>query len=39
LPARIKNEQVQAEYKNGVLSLTLSKAEEEKNKVFKVNVG
>lgn len=39
LPARIKNEQVQAEYKNGVLNLTLPKAEEEKNKVFKVNVG
>ena len=39
LPARIKNEQVQAEYKNGVLSLTLPKAEEEKNKVFKVNLG
>lgn len=39
LPARIKNDQVQADYKNGVLSLTLPKAEEEKNKVVKVNLG
>ncbi len=39
LPARIKNDQVQAEYKNGVLSLTLPKAEAEKNKVVKVNLG
>jgi len=38
LPARIKNDQVQAEYKNGVLSLTLPKAEAEKNKVVKVNL-
>ena len=39
LPTRIQNEQVQAEYKNGILSLTLPKAEEEKNKVVKVNIG
>lgn len=39
LPARIKNDQVQAEYKNGVLSLALPKAEAEKNKVVKVNLG
>ena len=39
LPARIKNDQVQAQYKNGVLSLTLPKAEAEKNKVVKVNLG
>jgi HSP20 family protein len=39
LPTRIKNDSVQAEYKNGILSLTLPKAEEEKNKVFKVNLG
>ena len=38
LPARIKNDQVQAEYKNGVLSLNLPKAEAEKNKVVKVNL-
>lgn len=39
LPARVENTQVQAEYKNGVLNLTLPKAEEEKNKVVKVNLG
>lgn len=39
LPAKVKNDQVQAEYKNGVLSLNLPKAEAEKNKVFKVNLG
>ncbi|PPS45507.1 Hsp20/alpha crystallin family protein [Chroococcidiopsis sp. TS-821] len=39
LPARIKNDEVQAEYKNGVLNLTLPKAEAEKSKVVKVNIG
>ncbi|HAG85143.1 MAG TPA: molecular chaperone, partial [Cyanobacteria bacterium UBA12227] len=39
LPARIQNDKVQAEYKNGVLNLTLPKAEEEKTKVVKVNLG
>ncbi|MBD1835241.1 Hsp20/alpha crystallin family protein [Cyanobacteria bacterium FACHB-472] len=39
LPARIQNTQVQAEYKDGILSLTLPKSEEEKNKVVKVNLG
>jgi len=38
LPARIQNDKVQAEYKDGVLTLTLPKAEEEKNKVVKVNL-
>ncbi len=38
LAARIQNTQVQAEYKDGILSLTLPKAEEEKNKVVKVNL-
>jgi HSP20 family protein len=38
LPARIQNDKVQAEYKNGVLNLTLPKAESEKNKVVKVNI-
>jgi HSP20 family protein len=38
LPARIQNTQVQAEYKDGILSLTLLKSEEEKNKVVKVNL-
>lgn len=39
LPARVQNTDVKAEYKNGVLQLTLPKAEEEKNKVIKVNIG
>ena len=39
LSTRIQNDKVQAEYKNGVLTLTLPKAEAEKNKVVKVNVG
>ncbi len=39
LPARIQQNKVQAEYKNGVLKLTLPKAEEEKSKVVKVNLG
>ena len=39
LPARVKNNEVNAEYKDGILNLTLPKAEEEKNKVVKVNLG
>jgi len=39
LPSRIQNTETQAEYKDGVLRLTLPKAEEEKNKVFKVSLG
>lgn len=38
LPSRVQNTDVNAEYKNGMLNLTLPKAEEEKNKVVKVNV-
>ncbi|BAU08527.1 MULTISPECIES: Hsp20/alpha crystallin family protein [Fischerella] len=38
LPARVENTNVKAEYKNGILQLTLPKAEEEKNKVVKVNI-
>jgi HSP20 family protein len=38
LPTRVQANGVQAEYKNGVLSLNLPKAEEEKHKVVKVNV-
>ncbi|MEO1341838.1 MAG: Hsp20 family protein, partial [Cyanobacteria bacterium J06635_13] len=38
LPARIENTQVKAEYKDGILHLTLPKAEAEKNKVVKVNL-
>ncbi|HIK11893.1 MAG TPA: Hsp20/alpha crystallin family protein [Oscillatoriaceae cyanobacterium M33_DOE_052] len=39
LPKRIQNTQVTAEYKNGILHLTLPKAEAEKNKVVKVQLG
>lgn len=39
LPTRIQNTKVEAEYKNGILNLTLPKAEEEKNKVIKVDLG
>lgn len=39
LPARVQNTNVQAEYKDGILKLTLPKVEEEKNKVVKVKVG
>jgi len=38
LPARIQNTQVQADYKDGILNLTLPKTEQEKNKVVKVNL-
>jgi HSP20 family protein len=39
LPARVENTNAKAEYKNGILHLTLPKAEDEKNKVVKVNIG
>ncbi|MGQ9871723.1 Hsp20/alpha crystallin family protein [Leptodesmis sp.] len=39
LSTRIQNNKVQAEYKDGILTLTLPKAEEEKSKVVKVNLG
>ena len=35
---RIQNTNVTADYKDGILNLTLPKAEEEKNKVVKVNL-
>lgn len=38
IPARIDNQNVQAEYKDGILRLTLPKVEEEKHKVVKVNL-
>jgi HSP20 family protein len=38
LPARIQNTNVKAEYKDGILNLTLPKTEQEKNKVVKVNL-
>ena len=39
LPARVQNTEVKAEYKDGILQVTLPKADAEKNKVVKVNVG
>jgi HSP20 family protein len=38
LPVRIQNTNVTADYKDGILNLTLPKAEEEKNKVVKINL-
>lgn len=38
LPARIQNTNVTAQYKDGILNLTLPKTEQEKNKVVKVNL-
>ena len=38
LPVRIQNTAVKADYKDGILHLTLPKADEEKNKVVKVNL-
>jgi HSP20 family protein len=38
LPARIQNTDVKAEYKDGILNLTLPKTQQEKNKVVKVNL-
>jgi HSP20 family protein len=38
LPVRIQNTNVTAQYKDGILNLTLPKSEEEKNKVVKVNL-
>ncbi len=38
LPARIQNADVKADYKDGILNLHLPKAQEEKNKVVKVNL-
>lgn len=38
LPSKIQNTNVTAEYKDGILNLTLPKAEEEKNRVVKVDL-
>jgi len=38
LPARVQNDKVEAEYKNGILNLTLPKVDAEKNKVVKVEI-
>ncbi|MDJ1180128.1 Hsp20/alpha crystallin family protein [Roseofilum sp. BLCC_M91] len=39
LPNRVQNNNVEAEYKDGILHLTLPKVEEEQHKVVKVKVG
>ncbi|GAX37732.1 Hsp20/alpha crystallin family protein [Nodularia sp. NIES-3585] len=39
LPSKIQHQQVQADLKDGILTLSLPKMEPEKNKVFKVNFG
>ena len=38
LPVRVENDQVKADYKDGILHLHLPKAEAEKNQVVKVNI-
>ena len=38
LPARVQNTSVDADYKDGILNLTLPKSVEEKNKVVKINL-
>ncbi|BAU64469.1 heat shock protein Hsp20 [Stanieria sp. NIES-3757] len=37
LPTRIQNTNLTADYKDGILNLTLPKSEEERNKVVRVN--
>lgn len=39
MPGQIDHQNVVANYQDGVLSLTLPKAEEEKHKIVKVNIG
>ncbi len=39
LPVEVQNDAVQAEFKDGILTLTLPKAEAGKSKVVKVNLG
>ena len=39
LPSSVNNTDVTAEYKDGILHLTFPKAEDEKNKIVKVNIG
>jgi HSP20 family protein len=38
LPVHVQNDKVTAEYKNGILDLTLPKLEEEKRKTVKINL-
>ncbi len=39
LPTRVDNTNVKGDYKDGILKLEIPKAEDEKNKVTKVNIG
>jgi HSP20 family protein len=39
LPARVQNDKVEADYKNGILNLKMPKIDAEKNKVVKVTLG
>jgi HSP20 family protein len=39
LPVAVKNDQVDAQYKDGILHLNLPKSDAEKNKVVKVKIG
>lgn len=39
LPAYIQSDKVEAQYQDGILNLTLPKAEEEKKRIVKVKVG
>jgi HSP20 family protein len=39
LPTAVINDQVQAEFKDGILTLTLPKVQEARNKVVKINLG
>ena len=39
LPAHVQKDKAQAEYKNGILTLTLPKVEGEKKKAVKINLG
>ncbi|WP_445240925.1 Hsp20/alpha crystallin family protein [Microcoleus vaginatus] len=38
MPAHIENDSVQAEYKDGILTLTLPKVTKARNKVVKINL-
>ncbi|MBD2019752.1 Hsp20/alpha crystallin family protein [Leptolyngbya sp. FACHB-36] len=39
LPAAVQNDQVHADYKDGILNLTLPKVAEARNEVVKINLG
>jgi len=39
LPVAVQNDKVEANFSNGILTLTLPKVEKVQNRVFKVNLG